>query len=131
MIRTMYNLKEQEAENILKCSQIDNIQRVGILTMEQEKQIILRAGRVTRNVMEKEARIVDKEIIEQKREREVLDLIDQKRILDKEIKNNNKKIQELSEESKEIYNRIKEEQIKQAKKEEQIKQTKREEQIKE
>lgn len=107
MIRTMYNLEKQKAENILKCSQIDNIQRIGVLTMEQEKQIILRAGKITRNVMEKEAKIVDKEIVEQKREREVLDLIDQKRILDKEIKNNNKKLQELSEESKAIYERIK------------------------
>lgn len=107
MIRTMYNLEKQKAENILKCSQIDNVQRIGVLTMEQEKQIILRAGKVTRNVMEKEAKIVDKEIVEQKREREVLDLIDQKRALDKEIRNNNKKLQELSEESKAIYEKIK------------------------
>lgn len=107
MIRTMYNLEKQKAENILKCSQIDNVQRIGVLTMEQEKQIILRAGKVTRNVMEKEAKIVDKEIVEQKREREVLDLIDQKRILDKEIRKNNEKLKELSEESKAIYKRIK------------------------
>lgn len=119
MIRTMYNLDKQKAENILKCSQIDNIQRVGVLTMEQEKQIILRAGKTTRNVMEREAKIVDKEIVELKREREVLDLIDQKRALDKEIRKNNNKLKELSEESKEIYNRIikeQEEQIKQAEK---------------
>lgn len=119
MIRTMYNLEKQKAENILKCSQIDNVQRVGVLTMEQEKQIILRAGKTTRNVMEREAKIVDKEIVEMKREREVLDLIDQKRILDKEIRNNNNKLKELSEESKAIYNRIikeQEEQVKQAEK---------------
>lgn len=110
MIRTMYNLNKQKAENILKCSQIDNIQRVGVLSMEQEKQIILRAGKVTRNVMEREAKIVDKEIVELKREREVLDLIDQKRALDKEIKKNNNKLKELSEESKELYNMIMKEQ---------------------
>lgn len=115
MIRTMYNLEEQEAENIIECSQIDNIQRVGVLTMEQEKQIILRAGKTTRNVIEKEAKIIDKEIVEQKREREVLDLIDQKRALDNEIRKNNKKLQELSEESKVIYNRIKKEQEEQTK----------------
>lgn len=107
MIRTMYNLEKQKAENILKCSQIDNVQRIGVLTMEQEKQIILRAGKITRNVMEKEAKIVDKEIVEMKREREVLDLIDQKRALDKEIRKNNKKLEGLSEESKAIYERIK------------------------
>lgn len=119
MIRTMYNLNEQRAENIIKCSQIDNIQRIGVLTMEQEKQIILRAGRTTRNVMEKETKIVEKEIIEQKREREVLDLIDQKRKLDNEIRKNNNKLKELSEESKIIYNRLvkeQEQQIKQAEK---------------
>lgn len=107
MIRTMYNLEKQKAENILKCSQIDNIQRIGVLTMEQEKQIILRAGKATRNVMEKEAKIVDKEIVKQKREREVLDLIDEKRALDKEIRKNNEKLKGLSEESKAIYERIK------------------------
>lgn len=123
MIRTMYNINKQKPENILICSQIDNIQRVGVMTMEQEKQIILRAGKTTRNVMEKEAKIVDKEIVEQKREREVLDLIDQKRALDKEIRKNNKKLQELSEESKEIYNRIKKEQEEKAKQTEKTQQT--------
>ena len=110
MIRTMYNLDKQKAENILKCSQIDNVQRIGVLTMEQEKQIILRAGKTTRNVLEREAKIVDKEIVELKREREVLDLIDQKRALDKEIRKNNNKLKELSEESKEMYKRIVKEQ---------------------
>ena len=124
MIRTMYNLDEQEAENIIKCDQVDNVQRVGVLTLEQEKQIIMRAGKVTRNVLEREAKIVDKEIIEQKREREVLDLIDHKRALDKEIRKNNKKLQELSEENKELYNRIKKQQEEQIKKAETTQTTK-------
>lgn len=116
MIRTMYNLNEQEAENIIKCSQIDNVQRVGVLTLEQEKQIIMRAGKTTKNILEKEAKIVEKEIVEQKREKEVLDLIDHKRALDKAIRKNNKKLQELSEENKELYNRIKQQQEEQIKK---------------
>lgn len=123
MIRTMYNLDKQKAENILKCSQIDNVQRVGILTMEQEKQIILRAGKTTKNVMEKEVKIVDKEITELKREREVLDLIDQKRALDKEIRKNNEKLKGLSEESKQIYDRIKKEQEQQLKQAQQTQKT--------
>lgn len=106
MIRTQYNIDKQKAENIIKCSQEDKVQRVGVLTMEQEKKIILRAGQVTRNVMQKEAKIVDKEIAEMKREREVLDIIDEKKRLDKQIKINNKKLQELSEENKEIYKKI-------------------------
>lgn len=106
MIRTQYNIDKQKAENIIKCSQEDKVQRVGVLTMEQEKKIILRAGQITRNVMQKEAKIVDQEIVEMKREREVLDIIDEKKRLDKQIKINNKKLEELSEENKEIYKKI-------------------------
>lgn len=123
MIRTMYNLNKQKAENIIKCDQVDNIQRVGVLTMEQEKKIILRAGKITRNVMEKEAKIADKEIVEMKREREVLDIIDEKRKLDKQIRINNNKLKELSEENKELYNRIMKEQEEQTKQTEKTEKT--------
>lgn len=108
MIRTMYNIKEQKSTNIIKCNQNDNIQRVGVLTFEQEKRIILRAGQVTRNVMEKESKIIEKEIVELKREREVLDVIDEKRKLDKQIKQNTERYKQLSEENKQLYKKLKE-----------------------
>ena len=108
MIRTMYNIEEQKSTNIIKCNQNDNIQRVGVLTFEQEKRMILRAGQVTRNAMEKESKILEKEIVEMKREREVLDVIDEKRRLDKQIKQNTERYKQLSEENKELYKKLKE-----------------------
>lgn len=108
MIRTMYNIEEQKNTNIIKCSQDDNVQRVGVLTFEQEKMMILRAGQTTRNSMEKEAKISQKEIVELKREKEVLDVIDEKRKLDKQIKQNTEKYNQLSEENKQLYQKIKE-----------------------
>lgn len=108
MIRTMYNIAEQESTNIIKCNQNDNIQRVGVLTFEQEKRMILRAGQVTRNAIEKESKITEKEIVEMKREKEVLDVIDEKRRLDKQIKQNTERYKQLSEENKELYKKLKE-----------------------
>lgn len=108
MIRTMYNIAEQKSTNIIKCNQNDNIQRVGVLTFEQEKRMILRAGQVTRNAIEKESKITEKEIVEMKREKEVLDVIDEKRRLDKQIKQNTERYKQLSEENKELYKKLKE-----------------------
>lgn len=108
MIRTMYNIEKQKSTNIIKCSQNDNVQRVGVLTFEQEKRIILRAGQVTRNVIEKEAKILQKEIVELKREKEVLDVLDEKRKLDKQIKQNTEKYKQLDEENKKLYKALEE-----------------------
>lgn len=107
MIRTMYNIEEQESSNIIKCNQNDNIQRVGVLTFEQEKRMILRAGQITSKAMEREAKISEKEITELKREKEVLDVIDEKRRLDKQIKNNTERYKQLSEENKQLYQKLK------------------------
>lgn len=117
MIRTIYNIEKQKAENIEKCSQIDNIQRTGVMTMEQEKQIIKRASLYSRNAMEKQAKVADNEIAEIKREREVFDILDEKRRIDKYIKENNEKFKTLNEESKQIYDRIIKEQEKETKNE--------------
>lgn len=108
MIRTMYNIEEQESTNILKCDQNDNVQRIGVLTFEQEKRMVIKAGQITRNSMEKEAEISQKEIIELKREKEVLDVIDEKRRLDKQIKQNTERYNQLSEENKQLYEKMKE-----------------------
>lgn len=115
MIRTMYNIEKQKAENIEKCSQMDNIQRTGVMTMEQEKQIIKRASLYSRNAMEKQAKVADNEIAEIKREREVFDILDEKRRIDKYIKENNEKFKTLDEESKQIYEKIMKEQEKEVK----------------
>lgn len=106
MIRTMYNIEKQKAENIEECSQIDKIQRTGVMTMAQEKQIINRASIYSRNAMEKQAKIANEEIVEIKREREVFDILDEKRRLDKYIKENTEKYKKLNEESKQIYEKI-------------------------
>lgn len=117
MIRTIYNTDEQKPENIEKCSQMDNIQRTGVMTMEQEKQIIKRASLYNRNAMEKQAKVADSEIAEIKREREVFDILDEKRRIDKYIKENNEKFKTLNEESKQIYEKIIKEQEKEIKNE--------------
>ena len=43
-----------------------------------------------------------------KREKEVLDVIDEKRRLDKQIKQNTERYKQLSEENKELYKKLKE-----------------------
>lgn len=107
MIRTMYNLEKQDSKNIIKCSQIDNIQRENVLTMEEEKAVLKRAGQNVNLMYKQEATRIKSNIEKLKNQKEIFDVLDEKRTLEKAIKENTEKYNNLSKENKEIYNRMK------------------------
>lgn len=109
MIRTMYNIQKQKCDNIIKCSQIDNIQRENVLTMEEERAVLKRAGKNVNLMYKQEASKIKANMEKIQNEREVFDILDKKRALEKEIKKNTQLYNNLSEENKKIYNRMKEE----------------------
>lgn len=107
MIRTMYNLEKQDSKNIIKCSQIDNIQRENVLTMDEEKAVLKRAGQNVNLMYKQEATKIKANMEKLKNRKEVFDILDEKRALEKAIKKNTETYNNLSKENKEIYNKMK------------------------
>lgn len=107
MVRTIYNLEKQDCKNIIKCSQIDNIQRENVLTMEEEKAVLKRAGQNVNLMYKQEATRIKSNMEKIKNQKEIFDVLDEKRTLEKAIKENTEKYNNLSKENKEIYNKMK------------------------
>lgn len=98
MVRQRYT--DYEADSIFKCPQGDNIQREGVISFREEAQLIKRASTNLANYDFSE------ETIEPDyNQKETLDIIGEKKELDKMIKNNKK---EYEKEKEIIKNKIKE-----------------------
>ncbi len=99
----------QKENFITKCNQKeDRTQKTGVLTIQEELQLLKRGGQVFKQNAVKETDYDKAREIEKKNYAEVFDLYDDKRRIEKEIKENNKKLEELSEENKIIYKNIEE-----------------------
>lgn len=108
LIKSIRTQQTVQKENfIVKCNQKDDrTQKTGILTIQEEIQLLKRGGTVFKEKAVEEIHYEKAREIEKKNYAEIFDLYDDKRKLDKEIKENNKKLQELSEENKKIYESI-------------------------
>lgn len=105
IIRTQKDVFEDNTENI-KCSQIDNVQREGVLSISEEVRLFNRQKQnIAKNIDISKAE-TSAEVTREKRLKEVHDIIDEKREIDKLIKKNKEKISQLQEEQKEIYSQL-------------------------
>lgn len=98
MVRQRY--KDYQVDSIFKCPQGDNIQREGVISFREEAQLIKRASTNMANY------VIPEEAIEPEyNQKETLDIIGEKKELDKMIKNNKK---EYEKEKDIVKNKIKE-----------------------
>ena len=105
IVRTQKDVFEDNTENI-ECSQIDNIQREGVLSITDEIRLFNRQKQtITKNIDISKAE-TSAEVTKEKRLKEVHDIIDEKRELDKLVKKNKEKINQLQEEQKQIYSQL-------------------------
>ena len=93
-------------KTMIRCKQGDNVQREGVLSLKQEIQLMERSGKLLTNAIDKNIKNMEEEIKVEKRFKEALDLIDEKRILDKAIKKNTDEITKLKKENKEILEMV-------------------------
>lgn len=96
---------EKDTENdktIIICEQGDNIQREGVLNLKQEIQLLERSGKLLANSIDKNIENMEQEIKVERRLKEALDVLDEKRVLDKAIKKNTEEMERLKKENKEI-----------------------------
>lgn len=113
MIRQRY--QDYNSDSIFKCPQGDNIQREGVISFREEAQLIKRASANLANYD-----FSSENIEPEYNQKETLDIIGEKKELDKIIDYNkkeyNKFMKEFKERAKEEYERMKQEDfIKQAK----------------
>ena len=83
MVRQRY--KDYEVNSIFKCPQEDNIQREGVISFDQEAQLIKRASVNMNNYV-----FPEEDLEPDYNQKETLDIIGEKKELDKMIKNNKK-----------------------------------------
>lgn len=98
MVRQRY--KDYKVDSILKCPQEDNIQREGVISFREEAQLIKRASVNLANYD-----YSDEAIEPEYNQKEALDIIGEKKELDKMIKNNKK---EYKKEKKILEDKIEE-----------------------
>lgn len=98
MVRQRY--KDYEVNSIFKCPQGDNIQREGVISFNEEAQLIKRASINMANYV-----FPEEDLESDYNQKETLDIIGEKKELDKMIKNNKK---EYEKEKKIIEEKIKE-----------------------
>lgn len=98
MVRQRY--QDYEVNSVFKCPQEDNIQREGVISFDQEAQLIKRASVNMSNYD-----FSEEEIEQDYNQKEAIDIIGEKKELDKIIKNNKK---EYEKEKEIIKNKIKE-----------------------
>ena len=97
MVRQRY--KDYEVNSIFVCPQEDNIQREGVISFREEAQLIKRASTNMANYD-----FSNEEFEQEYNQKETLDIIGEKKELDKIIKNNKDKYEK---ENKEIERKIK------------------------
>lgn len=83
MVRQRY--KDYEVDSIFVCPQEDNIQREGVISFREEAQLIKKASQNMANYD-----FSEENIEEEYNQKETLDIIGEKKELDKIIKNNKK-----------------------------------------
>lgn len=93
-------------KTIIRCVQGDNVQREGVLSLKQEIQLLERSGKLLSQSIDKNIKNMEEEIKVERRFKEALDLIDEKRILDKAIKKNTDEINRMKQENKEILEMV-------------------------
>nr|DAJ65713.1 MAG TPA: hypothetical protein [Microviridae sp.] len=98
MVRQRY--KDYEINSVFKCPQEDNIQREGVISFDQEAQLIKRASTNMANYV-----FPENDLEPDYNQKETLDIIGEKKEIDKIIKNNKK---EYEKEKEIIKNKIKE-----------------------
>lgn len=98
MVRQRYT--DYNTENIFKCPQEDNIQREGVISFREEAQLIKRASANMANYD-----FSEEDFEEDYNQKETLDIIHEKKELDKMIKKNKK---EFDKEKEIIKNKINE-----------------------
>lgn len=98
MVRQRY--KDYEVDSIFKCPQGDNIQREGVISFREEAQLIKRASVNMTNYV-----FPEEELEPDYNQKETLDIIGEKKELDKMIKANKK---EYEKEEKELNRKVKE-----------------------
>ncbi len=97
MVRQRY--KDYDSDSILKCPQGDNIQREGVISFREEAQLIKRASTNMANYD-----FSNESIEPEYNQKETLDIIGEKKEIDKIIKNNK---EEYEKEKENIKNKIK------------------------
>ena len=109
MIRQRY--KDYETNSVFKCPQGDNIQREGVISFEQEAQLIKKASTNMANYV-----FPEESIEPDYNQKETLDIIGEKKEMDKIIEHNKKELENLKKETrksmKEEYEKMKQEEIK-------------------
>lgn len=94
-------------DDIIVTKQGDYVQRSGVLTLNQEKMLLERAGKALNKTIAKNIEEVNNEIVEQRKLQESIDIFDEKRKLDKDIEENTKKFNKLKEEQKQYIEILK------------------------
>lgn len=100
---------QEYVNNIISLPQKDNIQREGVLSMRQEKVLLEKAGHLLTKTIDKNVQIADAEIEALDREKEIFDILDEKRVLDDFIKKNKEEYEKLKKERGEILSQIEKE----------------------
>lgn len=98
MVRQRY--QDYNNDSIFKCPQGDNIQREGVISFREEAQLIKRASANMANYD-----FSDETLEPEYNQKETLDIIGEKKELDKMIKNNKK---EYEKEKAELERKVKE-----------------------
>lgn len=94
--------------NIISLPQLDNIQREGVLTMRQEKILLEKAGQLLTKTIDKNVQVADAEIEALNKEKEIFDILDEKREIDKIVKKNKEEFERLKKENGDIINKVEE-----------------------
>lgn len=112
MVRQRY--EDYEVNSIFKCPQRDKIQREGVISFNEEAQLIKRASANMANYVFPET-----DLEPDYNQKETLDIIGEKKEIDKIIKNNKK---EYEKEKEIVKNKIKEFQQEQLKEQQSVQQ---------
>lgn len=106
-IRTQENVFEDDSKAII-CSQIDNVQREGVLSIKDEIKLFEASKRnINRNIdISKE--VTNETITKERRIKEVHDLFDETKAINKLVKENAEKVKNLGKEQAELLNNLKE-----------------------
>lgn len=121
----MFNLPKID-DNVIECSQIDNIDRDNCITIAEERAAIERAGISYQSQLEGMKNAVNEDAEFRRSELEILDIMDQERKAKVEYEKLNKQLEELKKERKEIYEKIQTDLIESKVKDKYTKRSKRE-----
>lgn len=105
-IRTQKDVFKDDSKPIV-CSQIDNIQREGVLSIRDEIKLFEASKKYINKNIDISKAVTNEMITKERRIKEVHDLFDETKAINRLVKENAEKVKSLGEEQRELLNSLK------------------------